>query len=321
MLAPLIFALPLLASRVLVAHAQGTEVACLPEYAWMTNSLGQNPCLVTSWLWTPCSGLGNASTVLKLPAGWVYGGPDSKDPFQSTPCKCNTVVYSVLAACGICQIGNSNVKAIDAWPTYSSNCTTVYNGTYPEPIPDETAVPKWAFLDVISNSNFDVNAANSVAVQGLPDVTTETSSIPSSTTPSSRSPASSTPASDKTGTQSPTGSQTSPPTQQSGRNVGAIVGGVIGALVGLLLVGALVLYIILRHRRQASRDSQSLDTGGSRSAGVRELSGLQTPIYHVPTLKGKAESMRGLYDPDDPRTYPTPRRAAMGYSGLPQVMS
>ena len=55
------------------------------------------------------------TTVLKLPTGWVYGGPDSKDPFESTPCKCNTVVYSVLAACGICQIGNSNVKAIDAF--------------------------------------------------------------------------------------------------------------------------------------------------------------------------------------------------------------
>ena len=78
--------------------------------------------------------------------------------------------------------------------------------------------------------------------------------------------------------------------------MGAIVGGVIGALVGLLLVGALVLYIILRHRRQASRGSQSLDTGVSRKSAVRELSGLQPPVYHVPTLKGaEVESMRCLY--------------------------
>ena len=55
-----------------------------------------------------------ASEVVKLPPGYVYGGPNSKDAFESVPCKCNTVVYSVLAACGICQIGNSNVKAIDA---------------------------------------------------------------------------------------------------------------------------------------------------------------------------------------------------------------
>ena len=130
---------------------------------------------------------------------------------------------------------------------------------------------------------------------GLPDVTTETSSIPSSTT-TPRTPASTTPASDKTGAQSPTESQTSPVAQQPSRNVGAIVGGVIGALIGLLLVGALVLYIILRHRRQASRDSQSLDTGDSRTPAVRELSGLQPPVYHVPTLKGgEVESMRGLY--------------------------
>ena len=55
-----------------------------------------------------------ASEVVKLPPGYVYGGPNSKDAFESVPCKCNTVVYSVLAACGICQIGNSSVKAIDA---------------------------------------------------------------------------------------------------------------------------------------------------------------------------------------------------------------
>ena len=95
MLAPSIFALPLLVSRVLVAYAQGTDVVCLPEYAWvctiqirythdasfkltlyvqMTNSLGQNPCLVTSWLWTPCNGLGNSES--HVPA-FIYLNPVS----------------------------------------------------------------------------------------------------------------------------------------------------------------------------------------------------------------------------------------------------
>ena len=95
MLAPLIFALPLLVSQVLVAYAQGTDVVCLPEYAWvctiqirythdasfkltlyvqMTNSLGQNPCLVTSWLWTPCNGLGNSES--HVPA-FIYLNPVS----------------------------------------------------------------------------------------------------------------------------------------------------------------------------------------------------------------------------------------------------
>ncbi|PIL35297.1 hypothetical protein GSI_02022 [Ganoderma sinense ZZ0214-1] len=269
------------------------------------------------------------SSVLKLPTGWVYGGPTSTDVFESTPCKCNTVVYSVLAACGVCQLGNSNVKAIDVWPTYASNCTKKYKiqrkvtgCNYPEPIPDETAIPKWAFLDVISNSNFDVDAAESVAAQGLPDVTTETSSVSTSTTPSSRTTASSTPASDKFQNISQTGTQMGAAlSQQSDKNVGVIVGGVIGTLIGLLLVGALVLYIILRHRRQASRESQSLSS--SQTPAVRELGSLETPMYHDPTLKGLGggASMRGLYDPDDPRTYPTPRRAAMGYTGLPQVMS
>ena len=56
-------------------------------------------------------------------------------------------------------------------------------------------------------------------------------------------------------------------------------------MIGLLLVGALVLYIVLRHRRQV-RGDQSSDS--LQAPVVREVSGLEASSYHVPTLKGEA---------------------------------
>nr|VWP01945.1 Histone H2A [Ganoderma boninense] len=173
----------LFAVEILPAWAQNTTAKCRSEFDWMTNSLGQSPCLVTAWLWTPCYGTGNgiliissglssmaltsvlpATFVPPVPTNWVYQGPLAKDPFDSTPCDCNTVLYSTMAACGICQ-----GAGIEPWPTYTVNCTQVYNGTFPESVPGGTAIPAWAFLDVTGiqrNSTFNVKAAKALAEQG-----------------------------------------------------------------------------------------------------------------------------------------------------------
>ena len=60
----------------------------------------------------------------------------------------------------------------------------------------------------------------------------------------------------------------------------------------MLLVGALVLSIVLCHRRAIRRDQI---TGRSQTVEVHELSGSRTPSYHVPALKGEKGSARGLY--------------------------
>ncbi|KAI1797095.1 hypothetical protein LXA43DRAFT_502168 [Ganoderma leucocontextum] len=307
------------------ASAQATDATCLSEYAWMTNSLGQSPCWVTAWLYVPCWGSGESSHVNKLTVGSPYTGPWKA---QGPQCECNTVIYSTLAACGICQIGDvTGVQAIEKWPMYSTNCSTTYNETYPWGILGGTAVPEWAFLDVISNGTFNLDAAKALALQNLPDITSGSSATPTSSTLSSTSgaPASSKSTSGETGTHSqdisPTATQTSPSVEQSSSNFGAIVGGSIGGVVGLLLVGALVLYIILRHRRQTRRDQILY---GLQATEAREVAGSEPPSYHVPTLKGEAGSLGALYDPDDPRTYPvaqTTQNAGVGYTGLPQVMS
>ena len=96
----------------------------------MTNSLGQSPCLVTAWLFVPCYGPGNGtfssnisylyyifaegrpvlngvgSFIESLSPDEVYDGPQATDAFDSTPCDCNTVLYSTFAACALCQGAN-----------------------------------------------------------------------------------------------------------------------------------------------------------------------------------------------------------------------
>jgi len=63
-----------------------------------------------------CAGIAVSSlaafTIQSLPSGYKYTGPSSFD--GSNVCKCNTIVYSLLSACGACQ-GES-------WFTCDSSC-------------------------------------------------------------------------------------------------------------------------------------------------------------------------------------------------------
>ncbi len=44
-----------------------------------------------------------AFTVSTLPWGYEYSGPDGSSGDDSDLCKCNTVTYSLLSACDLCQ--------------------------------------------------------------------------------------------------------------------------------------------------------------------------------------------------------------------------
>ena len=82
----------------------------------MNNALGQNPCLVVAWLAYPCFG-GTSENALYIylsiahhsldnevwtePPNSYYSGPANG---TATLCLCNTVYYSLLSACAICQI-------------------------------------------------------------------------------------------------------------------------------------------------------------------------------------------------------------------------
>jgi len=114
----------------------------------MNNNLGQNPCLVGSYLvseclpgeCTPfrffvgCSGMTNFLAALIIgPAYSHYTGPDSPD--AANDCMCSTVTYSMLGACGICQNVTAERRVISSmsfctkclyycsWSVWSYNCS------------------------------------------------------------------------------------------------------------------------------------------------------------------------------------------------------
>ncbi|KAH9047160.1 hypothetical protein EDB84DRAFT_1463058 [Lactarius hengduanensis] len=91
----LVACLPIFAS---LASAQLIYPNCTAGWEWSSNSLGQNPCNVAAYLEATCgTGL---FKIDPLPQGSLYRGPDVS---QSNLCECNTVVYSLVSACGACQ--------------------------------------------------------------------------------------------------------------------------------------------------------------------------------------------------------------------------
>ncbi|KAH8989181.1 hypothetical protein EDB86DRAFT_2944333 [Lactarius hatsudake] len=134
------------------AYAQVSAPNCTNStFAWSFNSLQQNPCVVTAYLAATCN-----NGVFSFPAllpGQSYSGPTNID--KGDICKCNTVVYNLISACDACQ-GAS-------WTTYSTwsfNCTTIATpGTFPEPVPAGTRVPKWAYINSSIGDNWNISAA------------------------------------------------------------------------------------------------------------------------------------------------------------------
>ena len=80
-------------------------------------------------------------SVPSLSSGEQYVGPD---PQFATDCRCNTVFYSMLAACSACQ----DAEYI-GWTMYSANCSSVAIEEFPRDIPGGTRIPHWAYQDVV----------------------------------------------------------------------------------------------------------------------------------------------------------------------------
>lgn len=193
------------------AFAQTSTATCLTSFGWMNNSIGQDPCLVTAYLLN--GACGTAFAIGPLPPGDFYGAPSAAG---ATPCQCNTVTYSTISACSVCQ--NSSYLT---WSSWSSSCTQISIGEYPMDIPAGTKIPNWAYLNV-SGGQFDATAAQSNG--DLPESTA--TSVPSTTTVihSTTLPASLTTL--YTSSTTTTGPSTTSSSLSS--NVGAIAGGVIG---------------------------------------------------------------------------------------------
>ncbi|RDX53004.1 hypothetical protein OH76DRAFT_61730 [Lentinus brumalis] len=132
-------------------HSGHGYVVCVPVeslrcrlYATlqMQNSKGQSACEVASDLQISCVGKDSAVLQGLLDSGDYYKGPSGQ-----SPCVCNTVMYSLIAGCQLCQYDVPS--ALLAWSVYASNCTDRTNGSYPNSVPSGTAIPAWAYQDVM----------------------------------------------------------------------------------------------------------------------------------------------------------------------------
>ncbi|KAI0716780.1 hypothetical protein C8Q76DRAFT_417415 [Earliella scabrosa] len=275
-----------------------TNATCFEEFNWMRNSKGQSPCLITAWMSVPCHPNPGWFVSGPLTPGTFYLGPPAgSDVFE---CQCNTVLYSVYAACAFCQRHTDNL-GIANFTLFTENCPaeSIRGAVYPENIPDETAIPSWAYLDLLGD-RWNEPAASDFAARGVPESTH--SSPPSSTSsplPSTEAStsASSQPASTTTGADSgsPTADSSNTGSTSSKSVVGPAVGGAVGGVALVVLVGAGVFLFLRRRRAQAPPPD------------LPETAVLSPEHYGYGSHYGlPPESEKTvLYNPDDPSTYPS----------------
>ncbi|KAI0342880.1 hypothetical protein BDW22DRAFT_162018 [Trametopsis cervina] len=272
------------------APAQTTSVICQAGTSWMDNAVGQTPCLIAAFLIGQCLPVPSTAVVLPLSniPGFVdYYAPPQASALAPTDCACNTVLYSLLAACGACQS-----QGWTAWANWEQNCPQVYVAGFPAKIPPTTRVPEWAYIDITKQGgNFSLVLAQQIAGEDLPDFGdsgNSSSSASAGTLPTL-----------PTSVALPTvgGSATTPvvfPTPTSGSNhldgngskksnVGPLVGGLVGGIGGLVLIALAVWFFFHRRKRTAAAASSGYNTGnvGEPPASAVPLNGsgdLEKPV-------------------------------------------
>ncbi|KAI0760413.1 hypothetical protein C8Q74DRAFT_1221071 [Fomes fomentarius] len=195
--------------------------------------------------------------------------------------------------------GDSDVSAAHSpdWIYDGPQDTDEYGSTaYPEPIPDGTAIPAWAFLDVTRSSIFNITAAKALAMQHVPDVTANSSLSTSSTTDPLHSLTAVLSVTTAIAPSSTSGGAViggATGGKRSGSIIAPIVGGCVGGALGILAIGAFAFYISLRYRKAGK---------GSHKYGVSGAASAEPPT----SISHKSASIGMLYDANDPRTFPPP---------------
>ncbi|KAH7929703.1 hypothetical protein BV22DRAFT_1029106 [Leucogyrophana mollusca] len=260
------------------AKAQESNVTCMASYSWANNQLHQDPCTVASWLEGVC--YSNGWVIPALGTGNVYLGPTAT---QSQPCECNTVVYSLMSACGACQ-GASFVS----WSEWIVNCTTSGSG-YPEEIPSGTEVPGWAYLDL------PTGYWNATAAQA--DL-----AAPASTAPGSMQ-------STQSAMPAPSSSPSVAASSTKNSHAGAIAGGVVGGVAGVAIVSLLIV-VFLRRR---AKNARQLQGGQPTPSWHNPVVQTQYIVNGVPQPYPEGAQTK-LYDPADPSTFPRSPEPSVVYT-------
>jgi len=260
---------------------------CSAGWQWSYNSYGQNPCLVAGIIEATCRNI-SGFVIPPLNASENYLTPQPGDLAGAT-CDCNTVMYSLFMGCTACQ--NMNLQN---WSYWDTNCLTVYVSQYPGRIPQGTAIPHWAYLNVTVENVFNRTLAQAAGInpQGTPvAITTINSSSPTpSTSSSSMASVARTSSGAPSGASSGTSSSSSstPPSSHSSTNTGAIAGGVVGGIACLAIIGGLIAWYLLRKKR--SSNAEIMNT-------TQEFDYPQSSYYPQTT-------QARLYNSSDPSTFP-----------------
>ncbi|KAI0812735.1 hypothetical protein BC629DRAFT_1475329 [Irpex lacteus] len=248
---------------------------CSDDLSWTANDRGQSTCLVAAYLCDACR-TNESSTTQEAdcsipnltPGGQFYVNHNTPNE-----CDCNSVVYSLISACSLCQ-----GAAVLPWTSWIEDCKNSFLEQFPASIPSNVSVPAWAYLDVASSNTFNASIAQSFAEtahlsdsSAVPVPTSSAassdSSLPSSppssssfdaeltttldlssssidSTPPTTTSISLDPASGQTlgalPTVSPSLMSSNTSTSSSAKKlVGPIVGGVVGGLAGIATIAVL----------------------------------------------------------------------------------
>lgn len=228
------------------ASSQKTEASCnSTKFAWAFNSRNQSPCLAAAFLGESCQ---------KTNASFDIGSLKPNQSYTSgsgTICECNSVYYSLLSACTLCQ-----GAVMTSWTKFASNCSKVSpDGQYPQSVPNGTVIPEWAFQQVFTSNQFNVSLAES----GSSNNASSSTPTQSSSSLSIFSYGVSTTA---VATSTPQPSSSSPAKKN---HAGAIVGGVIGSICGLAIICGVILFV-LRRRRDKHYATHSVQSRPKRAS-------------------------------------------------------
>ncbi|GJE90801.1 hypothetical protein PsYK624_069450 [Phanerochaete sordida] len=240
--------------------AQNSSVTCNPSFAWANNNLGQSPCVIAAYIRSACETNPADYNIVPSLSGH-YGPPTGTDV---DICTCSMVYYNTINACSVCA-GNKTLS----WSASTAPCGS--KTSIARVIPDGTAVPAWAFLDVTQSGNvFNATQAQDYSTRNNTMVTASGLAQPS-------------------GTGSPSAHKS---------NTGAIVGGVVAGVTAMI---AIVSALIFWRRRRGRARGQTLSVRQSTMVEASEAGLLSHAASPNPDAVGRVGK---LYNPDDPSTFP-----------------
>ncbi|KAH7908771.1 hypothetical protein BJ138DRAFT_1115562 [Hygrophoropsis aurantiaca] len=273
---PPFFTVAILLASLQAAAGQGVATCQVSTgYQWANNDKGQDPCSVAQFLFAPNPGPCNTNDITFPPIASTtgntsyYQGPNIN---TANACLCNTVIYSLASACGLCQGGT-----LESWSQWTSACPAgqILLQQWPSTVPSNTEIPLWAYLATSGGQWDSVDSkTNATAVTAAES----SSSVAAASKTSSAAAA------------SQTGSTSS---KKSSSDTGAIAGGVVGGVVAVAIIGFLGVYFWRRRSRPAVNPLAPRISAYSTDYGDKP--------YSVPDSQ---PTFTKLYDPNDPSTFP-----------------